>query len=345
MKAPSGLAGPSSSGCTASASVVVGNRSLGAVAVGPGDGAEPVVAFEHGPSTLAEHLDASQARPRQHVVPDRRERADRTGLEAERHRHCILDAGDAMKRSRARRDDLDAADEELEHVDVVHRVLEERARSGLLDVTSPGRRVVALDRDELVVSKHDAHHRAGLGSRDDVPEPEERGRASQHETDLIGHSRSGDRLGHRSGARLGGRERLLAEDREPSRGGRIDEPRMLGRPGADVDRVAAVEHLVLRAADLVARRRAELRESIRIEVVRAAPYHVRTTAAERLRVVGGDEACADEADAQRTGLSRGHGGRRYATPTKPATKSFAGCATTSSGVPTCSMRPARMTTS
>ena len=37
--------------------------------------------------------------------------------------------------------------------------------------------------------------------------------------------------------------------------------------------------------------------------------------------------------------------RGYATPTNPATKSLAGCATTSSGVPTCSMRPPRMTTS
>ena len=230
--------------------LVARDRSLCAVAVGPGDRAEPVVALEHSPSTLAEHLDAAQARPRQHVVPDRRERADRAGLETERDSHRVLDAGDPVERGRARRDDLDAADEELEHVDVVHRVLEQRACARLLDVTSPRRGVVALDRDELIVSEHDAHHRSRLGSRDDVSEPKERGRASQHEPDLVGDTRSGDRLGHRSGPRLGRGEWLLAEDREPSRASCFDEPRMLGGPSADVDRVAAVEDLVLRAAGL-----------------------------------------------------------------------------------------------
>ena len=83
-----------------------------------------------------------------------------------------------------------------EHVDVVDAVLEQRAGAGERAVAAPRRAVVALDRDELVVAEHHAHHPAGGRLVDEVLGPQVRRRTTQHQADLVDDTGVGDTLGH-----------------------------------------------------------------------------------------------------------------------------------------------------
>ena len=152
---------------------------------------------------------------------------------------------------------------------------------------------------------------AGLGSRDDVPEPQERGRASQHETDLIGDTRSGHRLGHRSAPAsvvASGFSQKIASPR-CRRGDRRAEDARRSRCRCRPRRSRRAPRPPCRTPGGPTPRRTRRVDPRRCR--RAGSHHVGTAATERLRVVGGDEAGrADEADAQRTGFSSGHGGRR-----------------------------------
>ena len=102
-------------------------------------------------------------------------------------------------------------EEELEQVEVVDRVFEQRAGPDLVAVGAPGRVVHALDRDELVVAEHHAHHAPALGLIDQTLEKQEGGRIAQHQADLIHHARGLYRIDHAARVVEVGGERLLAE--------------------------------------------------------------------------------------------------------------------------------------
>ena len=110
-----------------------------------------------------------------------------------------------------------------------------------------------------------------------------------------------DRCGHLGGRRQVDRQRLLAEHGQPSLGRRRHQPGMLGRPGADVDGVARVEDLVLRAAHRGPCRQGELLGPLLVGVVHAGPRHVRSRDVQRLGVVRGDQPRPQEPHPRRHG--------------------------------------------
>jgi hypothetical protein len=125
-------------------------------------------------AVFAEHLDAPQAWPGEVVVPHAGERADGPVDELDGRRGYILDAVVPMKVGGVRADALDVANEVAEHVDVVDAVFQQRAGAHQRAVRAPGGGVVALDRDELIVAEHHAHHSAGRRVVDEVASPQER---------------------------------------------------------------------------------------------------------------------------------------------------------------------------
>ena len=141
--------------------------------------------------------------------------ADGARLELQRGAHDVLDAVDARgTRSTRPATPVDRSEHPLEDVEVVDRVLEQRARPGLGRVGPPRRAVLALDRDVLVVAEHDAHHPAALGPVHRVAQVDERGRVAQHQADLVDHARPPHRVGHGDGRLEVDGQRLLAEHRE-----------------------------------------------------------------------------------------------------------------------------------
>ena len=171
----------------------------------------------------------------------------------------------------------------------------------LVDLGSPRRVVHALDRDELVVAEHDAHHPPTLGVVDHALQHQERGRVAQHETYLIGHARGSHRLDHPARVVQIGGQRFLAEHREPSRRHRVHQARMFRGPRAHVHRVDGVEQLVDRGRHLGATGRGEGLRLARVGIVHGDDRGVGIGGVQHLAVVRGDEAAADEAD------SCGHG--------------------------------------
>ena len=255
--------------------------------------AEPI-ALEHGVRPLAEQLDPTQARTLEHVVPDRSERADRARLESQRQRGDVLDARDGVEPRGARAHLGHRAEHVLQHVEVVDRVLEQGARAGLGDVAAPRRPVAALHRDELVVAEHHAHRSPARGVGGDRLQEPERGRVPEHEPDLIHHAGALHRLGHRPhGLEVDG-QRLLTEHGQPSLGRGGDEPGMLGGPRADIDGIAALEHLLLGLAHRCPARERKVPRSVGIRVEHSGPTHVRVRDVERLRVIRRDEPGAEE---------------------------------------------------
>ena len=113
--------------------------------------------------------------------------------------------------------------------------------------------------------------RPRLGRLDEVPGPDERRGAPQDQPDLVRDARPGDRVGHGLGRGEVGRQRLLAEHGQPPLGRRGHQAGVLGGPRADVDRVAAVEHLVLARAHDRAARGGEPGRPLRVGVVARRP--------------------------------------------------------------------------
>jgi hypothetical protein len=109
-------------------------------------------------------------------------------------------------------------------------------------------------------------------------------------------------LGHHLRVGEGGGQGLLAEHGEPAFCRSSDQTAVLTGPGAHVHGVTGVEHLVLRGRDPMARCGGERLGTGGVRVVDAGAVHValrfRTAAPQALRVVGGDQACSEEPDAQ-----------------------------------------------
>ena len=209
-----------------------------------------------------------------------------------------------MELGRAGRDRGDGTEEELEHVEVVDGVLDERAGARLGGIAAPRRAVVPANRDELVVAEDHAHRAAAVGIGDEVAQDIERGRAPQDQPDLVGDARGRHDLGHGTGIGDGRRQRLLAEDVEPPLRGGVHQTRVLGGPGADVDRVASVEHLILGATGRLPARRGEGRGALGVGVVHAGPLERHARGPEVLRVERGNETRTEEADSHDRILSQ-----------------------------------------
>ena len=160
-------------------------------------------------------------------------------------------------------------------------------------------RVVALDGDELVVAEHDGHHPAGGRVVDEVLGPEVGGRAAQHEADLVGDARGVGQVGHRARAsavvNASGFSQNTCSPRATAasqqRGCSLVQVQMYtaSQPSSTSSSMA---HTVwpLAAANAAARSAS------------GSNTPARTTWAplclQALRVVGGDEAGPEEADAQ-----------------------------------------------
>ena len=189
------------------------------------------------------------------------------------------------------------AEQPLERVDVVDRVLEHRAGSGLLGVGAPGGAVHPLHGEELVVAQHRGLDAAAARILDLVLELEERRAAAEHEPDLVHHA--------------GGRDR-----RRPSPGRRRARWRAASRrtPAAPRSTAAATR----RGCSLVqvhtytastasstasslsigcgARCLGERGRSLRVDVVHRRDHVVGARPVQALAVVGGDQPRAQEPD-------------------------------------------------
>ena len=150
-----------------------------------------------------------------------------------------------MHLSNGAADRIDRTAHPLHDVDVVNRVLEERAAPAPSGIDSPRRSVVALDRDELVVAERHGEQpaRPRIGEQG-AGVHELRGEA-QDQPDLVHHPGRFDCVDHplRNGAIDS--ERLLAEDGKPSIGRRGDESLVLGRPRRDEHGIDTVQQFVL----------------------------------------------------------------------------------------------------
>ena len=155
-----------------------------------------------------------------------------------------------------------------------------------------------LDGDELVVAEHDGHHPTGRRIIDQLLGPHVGRRVAQHQTHLMRHAGGIGGLGHALRLIGGERQRLLTEH-VPTAGHRSGQQFRMGvRPGADVDRVASVEHLIHGVAHRVSTGRCEGLGPSGVGVVHAGADHVGAAAFEALRVVCGNEASAQETDAK-----------------------------------------------
>ena len=208
---PSGFAWPSRIGATAASSAAPSSVPVAPSWSVHAHRPEPVVAVDHHVAALAEQLDAPQARPGQVVVPHAVQRAERAAAEADRGRSDVLDPVVAVEVGGVRADPLDRPAEQVEHVDVVDAVLEQRAAADEAAVGAPRGAVVALHRDELVVAHHHRHQPTGGRIVDEVLGLEERRRAAQHEADLVDDPGVEGEVGHLLGGGQRGGQRLLAE--------------------------------------------------------------------------------------------------------------------------------------
>ena len=149
------------------------------------DRAEVVVLGpEHG--VLAEQLEPSGRRPAHDLMPDAGERRVHSGARTRAAAtRDVLDARVAEGLGRRRAHRGRRTENPLHEIDVVDRVLDQRAAAGLVDVGSPGRAVHPLDREVLVVAKDHRHRSAVATGRDRLRELREHRRVPQHEADLV----------------------------------------------------------------------------------------------------------------------------------------------------------------
>ena len=151
----------------------------------------------------------------------------------------IFDTGPVAGVARVATDGGDLAEEPAKEVNIVDRVLDEGATAGLLNIGAPGTAVMAVVGEELVVPQMGRQERAQGRLRKEILHDREDGRVAQDEPHLVDDSR-GFHIGHHLADRLERlRERLFAEDVEPTPGGLRDERRVLGGLRADVDGIQA----------------------------------------------------------------------------------------------------------
>jgi hypothetical protein len=171
-----------------------------------------------------------------------------------------------------------------------------RPRLGV--VVAPRRVVQALVGDELVVAEHDGEDLARARVLDQVVEPAERRQVPQHEAHLVDDPGRLHRLDHADHRRGVGRQGLLAEHRDPRGRGPLDQARVLGGPGADVDRVH-VPHQLLLAGDRGAVLVGERPGALGVRVMDGHDGVVDATAGHLRGVVAGDEPRAVEPHSDR----------------------------------------------
>jgi len=200
----------------------------------------------------------------------------------------------------------------LHDVDVVDRVLEQRAATAPSGVDAPVRAVEVLNRDELIVAERHGQQptRALVGEQ--RLRMDELGHEPKDQADLVGDTcRLHSRHHPRGRCRVDG-ERLLAEHGDAALGGGRDEALVLGRPCRDEHRVDPVEELLLRngiGSDAIGKGPG----SIRVEIVYGDDPVLCGRVLQEPAVGAGDEPCADEPETNRHGrglLSRSSGSRR-----------------------------------
>src|SRR5438105_3333424 len=169
---------------------------------------------------LAEHLEPATRFPREDLMPDARQLRNGAVRVRESDGGHVLDAGmpEPARSVCAHRRRI--AEQPAQHVDVVNRVLDQCAAACTRDVAAPRGSVKPLNRVVLVVSHRRREHSPEFSGRDARREVTEDRRPAQHETNLVRHAfqRARDCFGRREI----GRERFLAEDRQPASCCRLD---------------------------------------------------------------------------------------------------------------------------
>ena len=137
--------------------------------------------------------------------------------------------------------------------------------------------------------------------------PEIRGRAAQHETDLVGNACLVGGASHFQRLIGGEGQRLLAEHVPSCVDNLRQQALVFVGPGADVDGVAALDDGVLAVAARVTAGGGEGRGALGVRVVHARTDHDGATAPQTLRVVGGYQTRPKEADPNRGSTTCRHG--------------------------------------
>jgi len=124
-------------------------------------------------------------------------------------------------------------------VDVVDRVLDQRAPACHSDVGAPARCIVALDGEVLVVAEQHGHRTAELARADDRGQLLEYRDGAKDKSHLRRQLRRGDRRAQSLSLCEAGGERLLAEDRYRRGQCGVDSGAVRGSGRADVEDVDA----------------------------------------------------------------------------------------------------------
>ena len=121
-------------------------------------------------------------------MPDARELRGRSVGVRHRHGHDVVDARVPEAVGGVGRDGDRITEQPAQDVDVVDRVLDQRAASGRGDVLAPGRSVLPLDREVLVVAQRGRERAAVATGPDELGRAREHRRVAQHQPDLVRHA-------------------------------------------------------------------------------------------------------------------------------------------------------------
>ncbi len=247
---------------------------------------------------FAEDLDVAQARSIDDVVPDRRERRRGTVGEIETSHRDVVDSGVAVDLPDRAVHTVDGTAQPLHDVDVVDRVLQQRAAACAGGVDPPVRAVVALDRNELIVAKRHREQATGALIGEQRLGVQELWHEPQDQTDLTRDLGSFDGVDHSLGRRSVDRERLFAEHGNAVFCCGCNQMFVLGRPRGHERRVHAIEQVVL-GDDVSADATSERLSPIVVEIVDGHDLVIGGSVFEEPVVGSRDETRADETDANR----------------------------------------------